>query len=75
MAQGYNLTYGIDYGETFAPVAKMTMIRVVIALAIQFEWPMQEYDVKNAFLHGELEEEIYIRIPLGYSCIQHTNQV
>ena len=47
VAQGYNQTYGIDYGETFAPVAKMTIIRIVIALPIQFEWPVQEYDVKK----------------------------
>ena len=75
VAQGYSQTYGIDYGETFAPVAKMNIIRILIALTVQLEWPLQQYDVKNAFLHGELEEEIYMRIPHGYSHIQHANQV
>ena len=75
VAQGYSQTYGIDYGETFALVAKMNTIRILIALAVQLEWPLQQYDVKNAFLYGELEEEIYMRIPHGYSQIQHANQV
>ena len=75
VAQGYSQTYGIDYGETFAPVAKMNTIRILIALAVQLEWPLQQYDIKNAFLHGELEEEIYMRIPHGYPHIQHANQV
>ena len=63
VAQGYNQTYGIDCRETFAPVAKMNIIRILVALAIQLNWALQEYDVKNAFLHGELEEEIYMKIP------------
>ena len=52
-AQGYNQTYGTDYGETFVPIAKMKKIRTLIALAVQLNWPLQQYDVKNAFLHGE----------------------
>ena len=75
VAQGYSQTYGINYGETFAPIAKMKTIRILIALAVQLDWPLQQYDVKNAFLHGKLEEEIYMRIPHGYSHIQHANQV
>ena len=73
MAQGYNQVYGIDYRETFAIVAQMNTIRILIALAVQFDWPLQQYDVKNVFLHGELEEEIYMKIPPGYSKIQITN--
>ena len=75
VAQGYRQTYGIDYGETFAPAAKMNTIRILMALAVQLEWSLQQYDVKNVFLHGELEEEIYMRIPHGYSHIQHANHV
>ena len=73
VAQGYNQVYGIDYGKNFAPVAKMNTIRILIALALQFDWPLQQYDVKNVFLHGELEEEIYMKILPGYSNIQITN--
>ncbi|RDX90911.1 hypothetical protein CR513_27183, partial [Mucuna pruriens] len=50
-------TCGIDYEETFAHVAKMNTIRVIISLAAHFGWNLQQFDVKNAFLHGDLEEE------------------
>ena len=49
--------------ETFAPVAKMNTITILLSLAINFDMELQQYDVKNAFLHGELEEKIYMSIP------------
>ena len=49
IAQGYSQRYVIDYGETIAPIAKMNTIKILIALAVQLEWPLQQYDVKNAF--------------------------
>ena len=67
VAQGYAQVYGIDYEETFAPVAKMNTIRVIVALAVHFSWSLQQYDVKNAFYHGDLEEEIYMKVLPGYS--------
>ncbi|RDX65732.1 hypothetical protein CR513_55583, partial [Mucuna pruriens] len=66
VAKGYKQTYGIDYEETFTPVAKMNTVRVIISLATHFGWNLQQFDVKNAFLHGELEEEVYMEIPLGF---------
>ena len=63
VAQGYNQMYGIEYRETFHPVAKMNNIRFLVAIAVHFDWPLQRYDVNNAFLNGELEEEIYLKMP------------
>lgn len=66
VAKGYTQVYGIDYKETFAPVAKMNTILILISLAINMDWPLLQYDIKNAFLHGDLNEEIYMKIPPGY---------
>ena len=67
VAKGYTQTYGVDYQETFALMAKMNTVRILLSLAVNFDWELQQYDVKNAFLHGELEEEIYISIPPGFN--------
>ncbi|RDX78941.1 hypothetical protein CR513_40699, partial [Mucuna pruriens] len=64
VAKGYTQTYEIDYKETFAPVAKMNTVRVIISLATHFGGNLQQFDVKNVFLHGNLEEEVYMEIPL-----------
>ena len=67
VTNGYTQMYGVDYQETFAPIAKMNTVRILLYLAINFNWELQQYDVKNAFLHGELEEEIYMIIPPVFS--------
>lgn len=63
VAQGFAQTLGIDYQETFAPVAKMNSIRVLLSLVDNHGWPLHQLDVKNAFLNGDLEEEVYMSLP------------
>ncbi|CAL1387753.1 unnamed protein product [Linum trigynum] len=66
VAKGYAQKHGIDYTEVFAPVARWDTIRTLLALAAYHGFPVYQLDVKSAFLHGELTEEVYIEQPQGF---------
>ena len=60
VARGFSQKEGIDYEETFAPVARYTSIRSVLALAAVMKWKIHQMDVKTAFLNGVVEDEVYV---------------
>ena len=67
IARGFTQEYGIDYEETFALVARLSFVRTLITISVARKWPLFQMDVKNVFLNGEISEEVYMKLPPGYS--------
>ena len=67
VAKGFTQDYGIDYEETFAPVARLSSVCTLLAVAASRQWKLFQMDVKNAFLNGDLSEEVYMQPPPGLS--------
>ena len=75
MAKGFSQKEGIDYNDVFSPVVKHTSIRILLALVAEYEFELTQLDVKTAFLHGDLEEEIYMFQPCGFKIAGKENRV
>ena len=67
VAKGYTRQKGVDFFDTFAHVVKLVTVNLLLALASIHGWSLHQLDVNNAFLHGDLLEEVYMTIPQGYS--------
>lgn len=66
VAKGYKQEFGVDYKEVFAPIARLDTIWLVLSIAAQNSWFIYQLNVNSAFLHGELQEEVYVDQPLRY---------
>jgi len=77
VAQGYSQVPGVDYFDTYAPVATLASIRTVLALAAQLDMEIHQIDIKGAYLNGELtdEEVVYMHQPPGFKSTDHPKQV
>ncbi|KAG8491216.1 hypothetical protein CXB51_014346 [Gossypium anomalum] len=75
VVKGYSQQYGINFEETFAPVARLDTIKLLLSLAAQKQWRIHQLDVKSAFLNGYLKEEIYVEQPDGFQIQGHEDKV
>ena len=75
VVHGFNQRPGIDFGETFSPVVKPATIRTVLTLVATNNWPAHQLDVSNAFLHGNLQEQVFSQQPTGFVDPQRPDDV
>jgi hypothetical protein len=71
VANGFKQQYGIDYDATFSPVVKPTTIRLLLSLAVSRNWCLLQIDIQNVFLHGVLDEDVYMKQPPGFEDPSH----
>ena len=75
VAWGFSQVEGVDYDETFAPVARYTSIRALISIVAKMGWKIHQMDVKTAFLNGLLQEEVYLEQPQGFEEFERDSHV
>jgi hypothetical protein len=75
VAQGYTQVEGLDFGETYAPVARLEAIRFLLAFVSHHDFKLYQMDVKSAFLNGPLFKEVYVEQPPGFEDSKHPNHV
>jgi hypothetical protein len=75
VAQGFSQVEGLDFGETFAPVARLETIRILLAFAAYKGFKLYQIDVKSAFLNGVIQEEVYVRQPPGFENPKYPDRV
>ena len=75
VALGFSQIEGVDYDETFAPVARFSSIRAVISVVAEMGWKIHQMDVKTAFLNGLLQKEVYLEQPQGFEVYERDSHV
>ena len=75
VANGFKQRYGLDYEDTFSPVVKIATICLVLAISVSKGWGLRQLDVQNAFLHGVLEAEVYMKQPHGFKASRFPHHI